>query len=139
MSKAKSSSVDFDAVCDEIHANVQEDRARLRRCLDGGVVSVEEIVSISEALTKSNSQLVELAKLVVKGNRDVDPKDEIDGVYGEIDPQVSDGRPVVLSVDELDDDNLIVSSGIDHDLTEDDQDDVACAIEMSTEATGSRN
>jgi hypothetical protein len=67
----------FDQLCDEIHSNVEKDRSvlnNLRECLESEVKNgtlnlpemIEQIVLMSDSMTKSNAQLVELAKMRMK-------------------------------------------------------------------------
>jgi hypothetical protein len=93
-------------ICDEIHQNAQRDRKRLEDYLDVvGKSSISDpelaaaladsVVAVSEALTKNNAQLVELAKVKLKHIHITSPDDkfrdeEIDSVYEDISDEDDD-------------------------------------------------
>lgn len=104
-----------DNLIEEIIANTRRDRIRLEACADGltkgfgrmnaatedeqeqldpevAAAFAEEIARISEALTNSNKQLVELVKLETKAAPELpDPdklsKSDLESVYNTIKPQ----------------------------------------------------
>lgn len=91
-----------DDMLTEIHENIKNDRLKLEECFNDikAIVSADPIAKIEmtenfvrlvDGLTRSNAQLVELAKVKVKkevialsGAKNGFAKDEIDDVFGEI-------------------------------------------------------
>ncbi len=99
----------FEELVEEIHENAVRDRKRLESYVDQvgrphenldpevAAALAESMVDISEALTRNNAQLVEVAKILMKKklstkNDDDFSGDEADEVFEEIEDELEDSN-----------------------------------------------
>lgn len=104
----KENSKTFVELCDEAHENAKNDRDRMKTYLEKitksaekdpqlGVLIGDVLVKVADCMTKSNSQIIQIAQLKLKqdavmssNNSDEFSDDEIDTVYEEIGKTLED-------------------------------------------------
>ena len=102
MSEKDDGTQTYEELIEEIKQNARNDRKRLEDAIDElcekGHADVEELASVTDALTKSNAQLVEVAKIAAKRAMETASPDEFDendreDMFEDIEkPHVDNGR-----------------------------------------------